>query len=290
MQVQPRITPSSSSTEQTALSVNLNKVALLRNARALGVPSVVRAAKLCLSAGAHGITVHPRPDERHIRASDVEDLAFLMREKWVGREFNIEGNPFHNLMPLVERHLPAQATLVPDSQSQLTSDHGWSFPRDSAALAPIIERLKKHGVRVSLFLDPDPSQMHHCKELGADRVELYTEQYAKDFARVMGTWPQYDARGLGDQPTPKKDLQEALSSVLRDYTDCAHEAHALGLGVNAGHDLNAQNVQSFLAHVPHVLELSIGHAFMADALEVGYEQAVKLYLSQMTQTSSQVQS
>ena len=271
---------------KTALSVNLNKVALLRNARVLGVPSVVRAAELCLGAGAHGITVHPRPDERHIRASDVEDLSHLMREKWVGCEFNIEGNPLHNLMPLVERHLPAQATLVPDSESQLTSDHGWSFPRDLAVLAPIIERLKKIGVRVSLFMDPDPSQMHHCKEIGADRVELYTEQYARDFVRVMGTWPQYDDKAQGKAPKASEPLDKRLSSVLSPYIDCALEARALGLGVNAGHDLNAQNVQSFLAHVPHVLELSIGHAFMADALEVGYEQAVKLYLLQMSNTMS----
>ncbi len=286
MQAQALTTPSLSSVEHTALSVNLNKVALLRNARTLGVPSVVRAAQLCLSAGAHGITVHPRPDERHIRSSDVEDLSLLMRGQWEGREFNIEGNPLHNLMPLVERHLPAQATLVPDSQSQLTSDHGWSFPRDLSVLAPLIERLKKWGVRVSLFMDPDPSQMHHCKELGADRVELYTEQYARDFVRAVGSWPQYDANGVGSTEQHTNLLAEALSKALKPYIDCARQAHALGLGVNAGHDLNAQNIQPFLAHVPHVLELSIGHAFMADALEVGYEQAVRLYLLQMKQTLS----
>jgi pyridoxine 5-phosphate synthase len=269
-----------------ALSVNLNKVALLRNARTLGVPSVVRAAELCLAAGAHGITVHPRPDERHIRASDVEDLSLLMKKNWSGREFNIEGNPLHNLMPLVQRHRPEQATLVPDSQSQVTSDHGWSFPRDMVVLAPLVEQLKKWGVRVSLFMDPDPSQMHFCKELGADRVELYTEQFAKDMVRLMGAWPQYQAQGLESDRGFTQETTEKLSAALRPYVECAQSAFELGLGVNAGHDLNAQNVPVFLAHVPHVLELSIGHAFMADALELGYAQAVELYLKSMAHKSS----
>lgn len=279
--MQAQNTPVPSAQTQAALSINLNKVALLRNARTLGVPSVLRAGQLCLSAGAHGLTVHPRPDERHIKALDVEELSNLMRQHWPAREFNIEGNPLHNLMPLVERYLPHQATLVPDSQTQLTSDHGWSFPRDLQVLAPRIERLKKWGVRVSVFMDPDPSQMQFCKELGVDRVELYTEQFARDFAQVLGAWPQYDAKGQGVGKMHEQNSHQALSNALKPYIECAQQAHRLGLGVNAGHDLNAQNIQAFLAHVPHVLELSIGHAFMADALELGYAQAVQHYLLQM---------
>ena len=158
----------------TALSVNLNKVALVRNTRHLGIPSVTRAAELCLQAGAAGITVHPRPDERHIRAGDVGDLAALL-EQWPQAEFNIEGNPFHNLMEHVREFRPHQATFVPDSEGQFTSDHGWSFPQDAGRLKPLIDEAHALGVRVSLFMDPIPEAMAAARAIGADRVELYTE-------------------------------------------------------------------------------------------------------------------
>jgi pyridoxine 5-phosphate synthase len=162
----------------TALSVNVNKVALLRNTRHLGIPSVTRAATLCLEAGAQGITVHPRPDERHIRAGDVRELATLMRA-WPAAEYNLEGNPFHNLIELVREVRPHQATFVPDTMDQLTSDHGWRLPDDADRLKPLVDEVRSLGVRVSLFMDPDAGAMPHVRALGADRVELYTESYAR---------------------------------------------------------------------------------------------------------------
>ncbi len=237
----------------TALSVNVNKVALLRNSRHLDIPSVLRAARTCLEAGAQGITVHPRPDERHIRSSDVVELAGLM-QAWPNAEYNIEGNPFHNLMALVEQHRPHQCTLVPDSTDQLTSDHGWDLPKDNERLRPVIAQLKSWGVRVSLFMDPIPSAMAQAKDLGADRVELYTESYAHAFA------------------------QGRADSVLAAYAQTAKAAHAAGIGINAGHDLSLDNLPVFLQQVPNVLEVSIGHAFIADALEVGYSAATQAYL------------
>jgi pyridoxine 5-phosphate synthase len=237
----------------TALSVNVNKVALLRNSRHLDIPSVVKAARTCLEGGAHGITVHPRPDERHIRTGDVIQLAELMRA-WPQAEYNIEGNPFHNLMTLVEQHRPHQCTLVPDSTDQFTSDHGWDLPKDSERLRPIIAQLKSWGIRVSLFMDPIPTAMAQAKELGADRVELYTESYAHAFA------------------------QGRAESVLSAFSQTAMAAQAVGLGINAGHDLNLDNLPLFLQRVPNVLEVSIGHAFMAEALEVGYRDATQAYL------------
>ena len=168
---------SSASPHRTALSVNVNKVALLRNTRHLGIPDVLRAAQICLEAGAQGITVHPRPDERHIRAHDVHALAALLRQ-WPGREYNIEGNPSHNLMEFIRQVRPQQATFVPDSEDQFTSDHGWSFPQDAQKLAPLIAECRALGVRVSLFMDPVPAQMEQARAVGADRVELYTEPYA----------------------------------------------------------------------------------------------------------------
>ena len=237
----------------TALSVNVNKVALLRNTRALGIPSVLRAAQLCLMAGASGITVHPRPDERHIRRHDVHELAAMMSD-WPGREFNIEGNPFHNLMEFVRELKPDQATLVPDSADQSTSDHGWSLPADAARLRPIIDECHALGVRVSLFMDPVPQAMAAVAELGADRVELYTETYAR-------AWP-----GL--------HKKEALQAFVKT----AQAAALCGLGVNAGHDLNRDNLTEFLFFFPGVLEVSIVHALIADALELGYTATVKDYL------------
>ncbi len=238
---------------KTALSVNVNKVALLRNTRHLSIPSVTRAALLCLQAGAAGITVHPRPDERHIRAHDVYDIAALMKN-WPEREYNIEGNPFHNLMDFVRQIKPHQATFVPDSQAQATSDHGWSFPEDTARLRPLIAECHALGVRVSLFMDPIAEQMAHVKAVGADRVELYTE-----------TW----ASALG---------QPQQAAVLAQFTAAAQAARDASLGINAGHDLNRNNLTAFLQAVPLVAEVSIGHALIADALELGYTATVRDYL------------
>ena len=236
----------------TALSVNLNKVALVRNTRHLGIPSVTRAATLCLDAGAAGITVHPRPDERHIRAADVHDLAALLKA-WPDREFNIEGNPFHNLMDFVREVRPHQVTFVPDSEGQFTSDHGWTFPQDAERLKPVIAQAKALGARVSLFMDPIPEAMAAAKAVGADRVELYTETYASAYG------------------TPKQ------AEVLAAFKATAQAALAVGLGINAGHDLNRDNLHTFLATVPGVQEVSIGHALIADALELGYTQTIRAY-------------
>ncbi|MEY2947499.1 MAG: Pyridoxine 5-phosphate synthase [Pseudomonadota bacterium] len=238
---------------KTALSVNVNKVALLRNSRHLGIPSVLKAAQMCLEAGAQGITIHPRPDERHIRASDVVELANLMK-RWPDREFNIEGNPFHQLMDFVRTYRPHQVTFVPDSEGQFTSDHGWSFPKDAERLKPLIEECQSLGVRVSLFMDPEPSQMLAVQQVGADRVELYTEPYAATFG------------------------SSANAAILESYVDTAKAAMALGLGVNAGHDLNQDNLPAFAQAVPGLLEVSIGHALIADALELGYSATVHGYL------------
>jgi pyridoxine 5-phosphate synthase len=242
----------------TALSVNVNKVALLRNSRHLGVPSVRRAATLALEAGARGITVHPRPDERHIRSDDVYELAELMRQ-WPQAEYNIEGNPFHNLMGFVRdlaaRSLPLhQVTFVPDAVEQSTSDHGWQFPQDAERLSPMISEARALGVRVSLFMDPSPEAMAAVRAVQADRVELYTERYAR-------------AHACGESAT-----------VLPAYVASARAALTAGLGVNAGHDLNRLNLTDFLRAVPGVQEVSIGHALIADALELGYTEAVRDYL------------
>lgn len=245
-------------THKTALSVNVNKVALLRNTRHLGIPDVVRAARMCLEAGANGITVHPRPDERHIRSADVFEIAAMMKD-WPDREFNIEGNPFQNLIGFVHdlsaRGLPVhQCTFVPDSEDQFTSDHGWMFPDDAERLKPLIDQVHARGVRVSLFMDPIPEAMAGAKAVGADRVEFYTESYASAF------------------DTSRKN--EALSR----FTQSARAAAAIDLGVNAGHDLNRDNLTEFLKAVPGVLEVSIGHALVADALELGYMATVQDYL------------
>jgi pyridoxine 5-phosphate synthase len=245
-------TPGHSAT--TSLSVNLNKVALVRNTRHLGIPSVLKAANACLAAGAQGITVHPRPDARHIRAHDVSDLSALLAKDWPGIEFNIEGNPFHNLMDFVRELKPHQATFVPDSESQSTSDHGWSFPEDSERLRPVIAEAQALGVRVSLFMDPIPEMMAAVKAVGADRVELYTEGYAA-------------SRGTSNE-----------AAVLARYVESARAAQAAGLGVNAGHDLSRDNLTAFLRAVRGVQEVSIGHAFIADALELGYAATTREYL------------
>ncbi|MCF8209654.1 MAG: pyridoxine 5'-phosphate synthase [Rhodoferax sp.] len=243
---------------RTHLSVNLNKVALVRNTRHLGIPSVTRAATLCLEAGAAGITVHPRPDARHIRGHDVLVLSALLQQ-WPDREFNVEGNPFHNLLDCVRdlraRGLPVhQVTFVPDGEGQFTSDHGWTLPQDVTRLQPVIAQAHDLGVRVSLFMDAETGPMALAKALGADRVELYTEPYA-------AAWG-----------TPQQAGQ------LARFAAAARAALDAGLQVNAGHDLNLHNLASFVRAVPDVAEVSIGHALIADALELGYTATVQAYL------------
>ena len=247
-------------TVTTQLSVNINKVALVRNTRHLGIPSVTRAAGLCLAAGAHGITVHPRPDERHIRAHDVHDLAALLKSCWPEREYNIEGNPTHNLMAFIRDVRPHQCTFVPDSLEQFTSDHGWDLadPAVRERVRPLVTEARSFGVRVSLFMDPEPALMSLARELGADRVELYTEPYAAAWA-------------TGDEA--------ARRAQLARYAAAARAALDAGLGVNAGHDLNRDNLTPFLRAVPGVAEVSIGHALIADALEMGYADTVAAYLA-----------
>lgn len=237
----------------TSLSVNLNKVALLRNARGpeLNLPNVAEAAKAVIAAGANGITVHPRPDERHVKYADVYEL-----NKHRSVEFNIEGNPFTGrYIQIVKDVRPDQATLVPDSPDANTSDHGWDVGANKERLAPIIEELKKLGIRVSLFMDADSDEFEMAKHLGADRVELYTEPYARAFRE-----------------------DENLDEVLAQFASAAKKAQALGLGVNAGHDLNLQNLGKFCAAAGGVLEVSIGHALMAEALYDGLENVIKDYL------------
>jgi pyridoxine 5-phosphate synthase len=237
----------------TALSVNVNLVAMVRNRRNLAYPSVTRAARLMLEAGASGITVHPRPDERHIRRADVFELAALLKD-WPQAEFNIEGNPFHNLMDFVREVRPQQCTFVPDSEGQATSDHGWDLHADGARLAPLVAEARALGVRVSLFMDPLPEAMAQARAVGADRVELYTEPYAAAHAT------------------------SGLAAELARFAAAAGAAQAAGLGVNAGHDLNRANLAEFLVAVPGVLEVSIGHALISDALELGYAETVREYL------------
>jgi pyridoxine 5-phosphate synthase len=244
----------------TALSVNLNKVALIRNTRSIGIPSVTHAAILALEAGADGITVHPRPDGRHVRAPDVAELATLLK-RWPAAEFNIEGNPFHGLLDFVGEIVPQQCTLVPDESGAFTSDHGWSLPGDTERLRPVVERARALGVRVSLFMDPEAGAMRHAAALGADRIELYTEPYA----RAWGTPAQAD--------------------VLARYAAAAAAARAVGLGINAGHDLNRENLRAFLTAVP-ADEVSIGHALISDALEFGIGPTVRMYLAEIRKADS----
>jgi pyridoxine 5-phosphate synthase len=238
----------------TRLSVNLNKIALLRNARTLGIPSVTRAATIALDAGAHGITVHPRPDARHIRIDDVRELAALLKSR-PAAEFNIEGNPFEGLVAIAREVMPQQCTLVPDEPGAVTSDHGWDIVRDGARLRPLIADLKAAGIRVSLFMDPLPAAMAAVRELGADRIELYTEPYARAFGSA------------------------SERSEVEKYAAAARAAQQAGLGINAGHDLNQQNLPRFLTGVPGVLEVSIGHALVTDALEAGLAATVRGYLA-----------
>jgi pyridoxine 5-phosphate synthase len=243
----------------TKLSVNVNKVATLRNTRSLDIPSVVRLATLALDAGADGITVHPRPDQRHIRPHDVTELAELVL-RYPSAEYNIEGNPFHGLLEHCKQSRPAQATLVPDAREAFTSNHGWNLveldAKSRRALSQAISALHEIGARVSLFMDPVAEMMPIARELGADRVELYTEPYAA-------------ACSAG----------KAGESIAL-YARAVKAARDEGLGVNAGHDLNLDNLEPFLRGVGQVDEVSIGHALIADALEFGITETVRRYLAQ----------
>ena len=242
----------------TVLSVNLNKIAVLRNSRGGLMPDVLQAGRTCLDAGAHGLTVHPRPDARHIRSDDVHALAALCDARRV--EFNIEGNPFAppragypGLLALCAATRPAQVTLVPDGDGQLTSDHGFDFIRDHAALAPLISAFKALGCRVSVFVDVGDPDVAMAAAVGADRVELFTGPYADAFASADAT------------------------AALAAAADTAQRAQAAGLAVNAGHDLDQSNLATFLANVPQVQEVSIGHALIGEALYAGLDATVRVY-------------
>ena len=251
----------------TALSINLNKIALIRNSRDTEYPSVVEHAAKCIEFGADGITVHPRPDQRHIRADDCYALADFLKQQHPTIEFNIEGNPFApamvssrknvsdypGFMAIIRTIKPAQCTLVPDSNEQLTSDHGFDLRKDTNQLKAIIEECQSLGCRVSLFMDPDKEQLRLAKDIGADRIEFYTGPYA-------------DAHLKGD-----------ASNALALFTAAGDYAAEIGLEVNAGHDLNLHNLKTFVSNVPNVLEVSIGHAFTVDAIELGLKEAVKRY-------------
>jgi pyridoxine 5-phosphate synthase len=236
----------------TMLSVNVNKIALLRNVREAGHPSVLEASRICLRAGAGGITVHPRPDQRHTRPEDVLELSGLLRDT-PGAELNVEGNPFPEFLNLVRRTKPTQCTLVPDPPDAITSNHGWDLEIDGPRLRSIVRELQDAGIRVSLFVDPDPAQVERAKEIGSDRIELYTESYA----RAHGT-----------------DRQD---EILELFARAAATAREVGLGVNAGHDLALDNLGLFCRTIPYVLEVSIGHALISYSLEVGLAQAVSDY-------------
>lgn len=246
----------------TKLSININKIALLRNQRNINIPSVIESARTILSAGSYGITVHPRPDERHIRYSDVYELSELLRKDYKGTEFNIEGNPFTGkYMDIVCEVKPDQATLVPDSPVAVTSDHGWNLAADAARVEPVIQKLKDSQIRVSLFMDPVPADIEIAKKIGADRVELYTEPYATAFR-----------------------TNTKLADSIERYATAAKFANQIGLGLNAGHDLNLQNLARFLSDVPGILEVSIGHALIAEALEMGLHNTVKEYVKILSKT------
>ena len=237
----------------TKLSVNINKIATLRNSRGGNNPDVVKAAVDIQNFGADGITVHPRPDERHIRYADVYEI-----KKIIKTEFNIEGNPKEQkFVDLVLANKPDQVTLVPDTEGQLTSDHGWDTIKNKEYLIEIISVFQKAGIRVSIFVDPDVNMVAGAKETGTDRIELYTEGYAKQFA------------------TGNKE------QAINPYIIAAKKANEFGLGINAGHDLDLNNLKYFAQNIPGLLEVSIGHALIADALYFGLENAVQLYKRQL---------
>ncbi len=231
----------------TRLSVNINKVATLRNARGGNVPDVVQFAIDCQRFGADGITVHPRPDQRHITFRDVE----LLRPV-VHTEFNIEGNPTEQFIQLVINNKADQVTLVPDDPGQLTSDHGWDTVKHKFFLKEVIHRFHEAGIRVSIFVDPNPEMVFHALDSGTDRVELYTESYARVFSANS-------------------------EMAIRPFVEAALEANRLGIGLHAGHDLNLDNVEYFARHIPQLLEVSIGHALISEALYFGIENTIQMY-------------
>lgn len=234
------------------LSVNINKIATLRNARGGNTPNVIEAAKRLESFGAQGITVHPRPDERHIRYADVRDLTQV-----VTTEFNIEGNPNQKFTDLVLEAKPAQVTLVPDAEDVLTSNSGWDTIKHKDFLKEVIANYKAHGIRTSVFVDPQVDMVKGASEVGADRIELYTESYAQAYS---------------------KDKAKAI----QPYILCAEEAKRLGLGINAGHDLSLENIEFFAKNIPFLDEVSIGHALISEALYEGLETVVKSYLKKLS--------
>lgn len=240
----------------TLLSVNVNKIALLRNSRGTNLPDLLVFVRRILAQGVHGITVHPRPDERHITRQDAHDLATLLRD-YPDVEYNIEGYPSDDFLQLIKTLRPAQCTLVPDAPGQLTSDHGWDVRSHQARLKSIVQQLTDWGVRSSLFLDPDPSQIDAVVRTGADRIELYTEEYARAFAG-------------GDV--------DVCTRVMARYQQTADAAVAAGIGVNAGHDLNLKNLATFLG-IGHIMEVSIGHALIVESLEMGMDDVLALYLA-----------
>jgi len=253
-------TPIMTNKQQTALSVNLNKIALIRNSREGDYPNVVGHAQTCLDAGADGITVHPRPDQRHIRPDDVRQLAALVAPL-NGIEFNVEGNPFADslgdypgFLELVKETRPDQCTLVPDNNEQLTSDHGFDLKQSGETLRPIIAQLQSWGCRVSLFMDPDAEQIRLAKSIGADRIEFYTGPFA-------AIYKQQDAE---------------FDTLFQRYIEATEAAIEVGLGVNAGHDLNLENLAKF-RELPELLEVSIGHALTVDAIAMGMSLAVEKY-------------
>lgn len=243
------------------LSVNLNKIALIRNSRDTSVPSVTDAAITAIEEGADGITVHPRPDQRHIRPGDVHDLAALLSARYPSIEFNIEGNPYAGaesngypgFMALVRAAKPHQATLVPDDPQQLTSDHGWNLAEEGERLRPLVESLKAEGCRVSCFMDPVEEQLTLAQQLGADRIEFYTGPYADHHGAKEG------------------------KAILASFAQAARHAASLGLGINAGHDLNQDNLADFCRRVPEVAEVSIGHAIVSEALWLGLGETIRRY-------------
>jgi pyridoxine 5-phosphate synthase len=235
----------------TKLSVNINKIAVLRNSRGGNLPNLIQMAKDCETFGAQGITVHPRPDERHIRRADVPLLKQI-----VTTEFNIEGYPDKTFMDLVLKNKPTQATLVPDDPSQLTSDHGWDTLKQAIFLTDIVQVLRGEGIRVSLFVDAEASAVEGAKKIGADRIEFYTGDYAKNYAK-------------------NREL------AIKDHIKAAEIANALGLGINAGHDLNLENLQYYKQSVEGLREVSIGHALISDALYYGLHNTIQMYLRQL---------
>ncbi len=239
----------------TQLSVNLNAIAMLRNRRDLPWPSVVTLGRIALASGAHGLTVHPRPDQRHTRFSDLPELRALIDDEFPQAEFNIEGYPTSEFLDLVEANAPEQVTLVPDDPSQPTSDHGWNFIEQGEFLTPIVKRLKAAGMRVSLFADPDPSGLDAARATGADRVELYTGPY-------------------GASHQESEDAAKALEKLAKT----AEAAFRFGLGVNAGHDLTVSNLKPLIQSIPGIAEVSIGHGLTADALEYGMAETVRRFL------------